>query len=310
MALTLLFIVTPALADDSKELRKQQQAAQKERQAQKNDRNKGINGARKELRATIRDMKLGYQEQLKDLDTEFELRRVELRADHDARVATAEAENQQKISSLFMKSGFAFDDESVEQLQAEGRAYSEALFALKKQSAEELHQEQVANTERKHALLQERDQGILDKASALGLTADYPPILATPIGDTLTSQEEKWNEKERREVQKLKERNAKTLSEFRNGETVRKWEIAVLQEDFKLTWDEKSELHALDSQQTLLNTLLMQPSAGGEADPQAFMTKITEINKEKTLINIKYKKIRDQNRIKRRKEKKAILAGS
>jgi hypothetical protein len=38
------------------------------------------------------------------------------------------------------------------------------------------------------------------------------------------------------------------------------------------------------------------------------MAKLAEINEQKKLINIEYRKIRDQNRIKRREEKKAILA--
>lgn len=148
----------------------------------------------------------------------------------------------------------------------------------------------------------------LEEASSLELTRKYPPILATPMGDGLTEQEQRWNKREKKEVVKLEQRNRKTLSAFRNGEKLRKWEIEKLNEDFKLTWDEKAELHALDSQQLFYNAMFMQAAQGGTIDQQDFMAKLAEINEQKKLINIEYRKIRDQNRIKRRKEKKAILA--
>lgn len=309
IAIPLLFALTPALADDSKELRKQQQAAQKERQAEKKERSGEINDARKDFRELARAMKSDYQQQVKELSTEFELQRVDLRANHDIKITEAEAEFQKRQSDMLMKTGFNFDQQTIERIQAEGKAYADKLFALKRESAEELHGARIANEERKNELLTKRDQLLLAEAGSLGLTREYPPILATPIGDTLTRNEEKWNEREAKEVRKLQEHNGKILSEFRNGEKLRKWEIQVLNEDFKLTWDEKSELDALDSEQNFFSTLMMQPIQGGKTDPQAYMSKITEINKNKKLINIKYRKIREQNRIKRREEKKEILDG-
>jgi hypothetical protein len=307
LALALLSLLNPATADESKELRKQRQAAQKERQTQKSERSKEISEGTKDFREYIRDLKIDYQEQVKELDTEFELQRVELKADHDARVAGAEAEYQKKLSSLFMRPGVEFNDQAMEQMQAEGKAFADELFALKKQSAEELHREQIAKEERENALLSERDRMALDEASALGLTGKYSPILATPIGDGLTKEEERWNERERKEVVKLEDRNKKTISKFRNGEKLRKWEIGNLSEDFKLTWDEKAELHALDSQQLFHNAMFMQAAQGGQVDQQKLMAEMAEVNEKKKLIKIEYRKVRDKNRITRREEKKAIL---
>ena len=79
-----------------------------------------------------------------------------------------------------------------------------------------------------------------------------------------------------------------------------------MEEDFDLKWREKAEDHALGAEQSLYNVLLMQAAQGGEASQQDLMNRMTEINKEKQLIKIKYKKIKDKNRIKRREEKKKI----
>ena len=263
-------------------------------------RSREINDARKDFRELARENKTDYQQQMKDLDTEFELQRVDLQANHDMKIAEAEAEYQKKLSDMLIKTGFSFDQQDIERMQAEGKAYADKLFALKRASAKEMH---------KNELLTKRDQLLLDEATSLGLSDEYAPILATPIGDSLTRSEKKWNEREVKEVHKLKEHNSKILSEFRNGEKLRKWEIEVLNEDFKLTWDEKSELEALDSEQNFFSALMIQPIQGGKTDPQAYMSKITEINKNKKLINIKYRKIRQQNRIKRREKKKEIIGG-
>ncbi len=308
LALALASLANPATAAESKELREQRQVAQKERQAQKKERTSEINEATRAFREYTRDLKVDYQEQVKELDTDFEMRRVELKADHDVRIAGAEAEYQKKLSSLFMNPGREFDEQAMERMRAEGKRFADEQFALKRQSAEELHRERIASEERKNELLTEADQMAVDEASSLGLTRKYPPILATPIGDGLTKQEQRWNKQEKKEVVKLEKRNRKTVSAFRNGGKLRKWEIEKLNEDFKLTWDEKAELHALDSQQLFYNAMFMKAAQGGKVDQQDFMAKLAEINEQKKLINIEYRKIRDQNRIKRRKEKKAILA--
>ncbi|UCE63798.1 MAG: hypothetical protein JSU59_01160 [Nitrospirota bacterium] len=307
--LTLAFIVplNVTSADDAKELRKQRQAAQKKRQAAKNERAREISEATKIFREFTRDLKNEYQLILKDLDTEFELRSVELQAEKDANIATAEAEFQKKWSTLFLRPEGNMSEEILKDIEKEGKAYADELFRIKKEAAEGLHKERMANEKKKHDLLDERDKKALDEAASLGLTKDFQPILATPIGGELTRQEEQWNQRENKEVVKLKERNLRTLKEFRNGEKLRAWERKNLEEDFKLKWDEKEEVHKLNIEQTFYNTLLLQSSQGTETNQQDIMAKFAEINKQNQLIKIKYRKIRQQNSIKRREEKKKIL---
>ena len=308
--LALAFVAPAGFAgaEDSPELRKQRQDAQRERQQQVLARNKEVNEANRAFRAYTHDLKMEYREQERDLDTQFKLREVDLKADHDARVAGAEADYQKKLMSLFMSPGGEITDQAVEQMRAEAKAFSDALFDLKRQSAEELHEAFIANEQSKHELLSERDALVLDEAASLGLTHKYAPILATPIGDGLTAQEERWNEKETRDVARLEERNSKALSEFRNGAKLREWEMENLNEDFRLLWEEKAKLHTLDSQQSFYNVLFLQAAQGQPFDQQQFMAEMAEINEKKKLIGIEYSKIRDKNRITRREEKKAILA--
>jgi hypothetical protein len=193
-----------------------------------------------------------------------------------------------------------------QQLEEDQRAYSAEVFDLRKRFAVESHQERVANEKRKHELLAERDQRALDEAAALGLTQDYSPILATAIGDGLTQQEENWNAREEKEVVKLGERNLRTIAEFANGGKLRAWELGNLEQDFQLQWREKAELHAVSSETLLHNTMLMQAGQGSEVSQQEIMARMTELNKQNQQIKIKYKKIRDQNRIKRREEKRKL----
>jgi len=207
-----------------------------------------------------------------------------------------------------MNPGVEFTDQTVQQMQAEAKSFADALFTLKRQSAEELQGELIANEERKNALLSEGDRMALEEAASLGLTVEYAPILASPIGDGLTRQEERWNDREKKEVVKLEKRNRKTLSEFRNGGKLRQWEIGNLNEDFKLTWYEKAELHALESERIFYHTLFMQAAQGEQVDRQKVMAQMTELNEKTRLINIEYRMIRDKNRITSREEKKAILA--
>ncbi len=308
LAVAILYPPGAFTADDSKELRKQRLDAQRQRQQQVNDRAKAINESTRVFREYSNDLKSEYREQLKDLDTAFELRRVELKADHSARIAGAEAEYQKKLPNLFMNPEAEFTEETVKSLQAEAQAYADELFQLKRQSAEELHAARLANEEEKHALLTEMDQKALEEAASLGLTDSYSPILATPLGDGLTEQEERWNEREKKTVAKLEERNRRTLSEFRNGAELRQWEIGNLSEDFKLIWDEKAELHALQSEHVFYNTLFMQAAQAEQVERQKIMAQMAELNEKTRLIKIEYRKIRDKNRITRREERKAILA--
>jgi hypothetical protein len=306
LTVALVLLGSAAVAADSKELKKQRQAAQKERQLEKNERTKTINEANRAFRDFTRDLKTDYRERVKDLDTEFELRRIDLKADHDARVAGAQAEFQKKMSSLFMGPGVEYDEQAMEKLQAEGRAFADEMFALKKQSAEELQGALIANEENKNREWAEMDEAALEEAASLGLTDNYQPILATPIGDGLTEPEERWNEREKKEVVKLAERNRRTLSEYRNGGELRAWKLANMRDDFKLAWDEMAELHALDTEQHIYNAVFMRAAQGGEVDQQKLMADLAEIGEKKKLVGIKYRKERDKERVRRGQEKTAI----
>ena len=308
LSFTLLAPPAESVAADSKELRKQRQMVQKERQRQKSDRNRKISDDTRAFRDYSRDLNKDYREQLRSLDTEFELRRVELEADHSVRVASAEAEYQKKLMDMFMKPGASFTEEGIQQMQAESKVHADALFALKKKSADELQAARMANEKKKHKLLAERDQKILDEAKSLGLTDKVSPILAKPIGEGLTRQEERWNEREKKDVVRIMERNSKSLSQYRNGEALRDWELKNKQADFKLNWEKKAKHHALDSEQVFFNTLIMQAAQGKEFDQQKFINQVTELNEKKKLIDIEYRKIHDKNRILRQEARKGILA--
>jgi len=306
--LSFTFIAPMELAEAKvdKAFQQQRNTAQKERQERRNERNQEIADATKSFRDMTRSLKTDYQARLKDLDTEFELKQVELQANRDAKIANAEAEYQKKWASLFMRPGGQWTPEAIKELEKEAKAYSDELFRLKKESAEIAHKEKMSIEEHKHALLKEMDEKAMDQAASLGLTKEYPPILATPIGDELTRSEQQWNEREQKEIEKIQERNLQIVSEFRNGGKLREWERGNLEEDFKLTWAEKSELQKLETQQTFFNTLLMQSAQGERVEQQHIMDQFADLAKEQKLIKIKYDQIRKTNQIKRREEKKKL----
>ena len=76
-----------------------------------------------------------------------------------------------------------------------------------------------------------------------------------------------------------------------------------------LTWEEKRELHVIESQQTFFNSLLMQSAQGAEVNPQDIMAKFAELSKQTKLVKIKYQTIRKKNSITRRGEKKKLQKG-
>lgn len=305
LILTLLFLAQPALAADKKELRKQRQQAQKERQLEKTERSSQNRENIRALNTFARELDGEYRDKLAELNTEFQLREVELKAAYEAKVATAEAEYQKKLYSLFLTPKTEMNQQTVKKLQADAKAYSDELFALKKQAAEKVHQAWLDNEVRKNALLDEKDNRVLQKGDELGLNQDFSPILATPIGGGLTRSEERWNQSEEKEVAKLKEQNQKALSKYRNGAALRDLELNYAREDFRLEWEEKAEIQALDANLNFYNALLMK-SGEGQFDQQAFLDQLAEDGKKKNLIKIKYKKIADKNRILRRKEKRAL----
>jgi hypothetical protein len=162
--------------------------------------------------------------------------------------------------------------------------------------------------ENQHALLGEMDAIILGQAESLGLTAEYPPILANPIGGELTRQEEQWNQRAEKDAERIRERNANTLAKYANGERLRAWERSTLQEDFELLWAERDELRELESQHAFVNMMLFQAGLTEEANPQMLMDRLGGLNQQQRLIRIKYKQIRKESTIKRREERKHLTA--
>lgn len=293
-------------AQTDKELREQRSAAHKERQAETKARNQQLSDATRVFREYARNLEQEYQERLRALDVAFELRQVELRADQDRQVAAAEAELQKQWTAMFMPSGSNDVSERMEALQDQARGHSQALFQIRKEAAERLHREKMALIGDQHTLLSERDEKILAEAEALGLMAEYPPILARPIGGELTPQEEQWNQRTEKETEKIRDRNASTLSKYLTGERLRAWERANLEEDFELQWAERDELRELDSQNAFVNTMMLQAGQAEEANPQLMMERLAELNQQQQLIKIKYEQVRNENTIKRREERKRL----
>jgi len=309
LAFILLFEPGYAVAADDRELYKQRLEAQRERQQQVNERNREINAARSDFRSFSQELKQDYREQTKSLNTELELSKVDIRADHEARIADAEAEYQSRIMGVYMNPEAADKPETSEQLSADTKAHADEVFALKKQYAEALHAQIMAIEKKEDALWTEMDQKALSEAAGLGLSGTYQPILASPIGGELTTQEERWNEREKKAVMKHEEQNKKLLAEFRNGAKLRQWEIDNLDEDFRLTWEEKQKVHALDAEQKVFNSMLVGGAGqGGQVDQQQWMKQIQELGAEKRKIATEFRKIKDKNRIERRERRKAILA--
>lgn len=307
ISLAVALPVSTSVAVDDKTIKAERQEAQKLRQQQKNERNGEIRDASKSFREFTRDLKKEYQEKARDLDTDFKLRQVDIKAERDANIAESEAEMQQKITQLFLNPGGSNDEATLQQLKADMKTYSDRVFEIKKQAATEQHSEYIENELEKHRLMAKRDAAALDMASDLGLRSEYEPIIATPIGDGLTKQEENWNEREKKEVEKLYKNNQRLLGEFLYGKKLRQWEIDNKRADFDLEWQKKSELHALNLEQTYYNSLFMKSSGDAEFDQQAFAKRMSEMQKQNQLINIKYKKMSDKNRIKRREERRDIV---
>jgi hypothetical protein len=308
ISLAAVLPIGTSVAVDDKSVKAERQEAQKFRQQQKNERNREIRDASQSFREFTRDLKKEYQESARDLDIDFKLRQVDMRAERNAKIAETEVEMQQKITQLFLNPGESNDAAAPDQLKADMKSYSDQLFEIKKQAAIEEHSENIKNELEKHRLMDERDAAALDMASDLGLRGNYEPILAKPIGDGLTKQEENWNAREKKEVEKLFKSNQRLLGEFLYGKKLRAWELDNKRADFDLEWQKKSELHTLNLEQSYFNSLFMQSSTDGEFDQKAFNERMSEFQKQNRLINIKYKKIRDKNRIKRTEQRREIVA--
>src|SRR5690606_38341045 len=137
-------------------------------------------------------------------------------------------------------------------------------------------------------------------AASLGLTREPAPVLASPIGGELTRPEEQWNERERKEVRTIAERNDKALAKYANGAKLREWERANLDEDFRLAWEEKRELDELVSQRMLFRSFMLQADPSRPADAQSFTDRLAEAEHQEKLIRIKYDQLRKTKAIERR----------
>jgi hypothetical protein len=307
MALAVLAPCNAVFAAEDKAVKEQRRDEQKQRQLQKNERNRKNNEALKTFREYAKSLKKEYQQKSRDLDTEFKLQRVELKAERDIRMANVEAEFQQNLTQLMLNPARNDNKEALEKFQNDIKIYSDKVFAIKKQGAAEEHEELIQHETNKHKLLSERDQMALEKAGQLGLQDKYTPILAKPIGDGLTRSEQSWNEREIKGVEKLYKSNQRQLGEFVYGTRLREWEIANKREDFNLEWEKQTELHALNGQQSYFNLFYALPSANQQDNAQQISQRLSEIQKQNRLIGIKYKKFSDQNRIKRQQQKKEIM---
>jgi hypothetical protein len=294
-------------AKDDRALRAERHEAQKQRQQQRNERNRKNSDALAEFRDYVRDLKPQYQQKARDMDTEYRLRKVDLKAQRNIKIAEAEAEMHQNTNQLFLNPQAMDNKEAMEKLKADMQAHADKVFAIKKQAAEDEHNEYIDNENKKHKAFSERDQMAMDKARSLGLMTKHQPILATPIGGALTRQEEQWNKREQAEVERLYKSNQRQLAEYTNGAKLREWEINNKREDFKLKWDKESELHALKNEQNFYGIIMNTSGGDMQARQQEMSKNLAELSKRTRIINIKHKNIRDQNRIKRNKQRREIM---
>jgi hypothetical protein len=306
LALMIGMPYSAVFAKDDKALRAERYEAQKQRQQQVNERNRQNRDAIAEFRNFTRDLNQEYKERMRNMDTDYRIQKVDLKAQRDMKIADAEAEMQQSISQLYLNPKSADNKEAMEKLKVDMQAHQDKVFEIKKQAALDEHNEYINSENDKHKIMSERDQKALDKAKALGLLTKRQPILAQPIGGGLTKQEERWNEREKKEVDKLYSSNQRQLSEFTNGAKLREWEIANKREDFKLKWQKESELHALKNEQAFYSSIF---ATGGnmQANQQDIAAKMAEMSKQNRMIDIKYRKINDQNRIKRSEQRRKIV---
>ena len=293
-------------AQTDKELRDQRSAAQKERNEKKRERDRELSDASRELREHARELDTEYREKLREVDVDFELKRVELQAGHQEKVAAAEAEFQKRLSAAMTAPGAEDMQQRMSKFETEMKTMSSELFRLKREAAGIEHKERMAVLARKHELLGEMDQAVMSKAESLGLTREHEPILASPIGGELTKPEEQWNERERKEVKTIAERNRKALAKYENGAKLREWERANAEEDFELDWEEKRELNELASRRMLFGAFMLQADPSKPADGQSLTDRLAEVERDEKLIKIRYDQLRKTNAIERREARRKL----
>lgn len=294
-------------AADDKAVKAQRREAQKERQQHKNERNKKNNEALREFRQFVKPLKKDYQQKVRELDTGFRLRKVDLNAEQQSKVAAAEAELHQSMTQMMLNPHKHNQQQATEKFRADMKAHSNKVYELKKQASRATHEALIENELEKHRVMSERDQVALEKATSLGLQEKHKPILATPIAGELNKNEQRWNEREKKDVEKMYDNNQRQLGEFIWGSKLREWEIQNMREDFKLEWQKKDELQALNSENNYYNLFLPQLANGTEASQQEVANRVTEINNQNRLINIKHQNINQKNKILRAEQKRKIM---
>jgi len=304
--MAMLHSAPVASAADNATIKAERREAQKQRQQQKSQRNRDVQAAAKEFREFSRALKKDYSEQVRQLDTGFKLQSVDLRAERDSKIALADQSMQQAMTQLVLTPGKMDSEDASEKLKDEIRQHVDKVFAIKKQAAKDFQEEELRNERRKHELLNEQDQAALARAKSLGLLDRPVPILAEAIGGELTKQEQTWNEREARDTERLFNNNQRLVKEFEYGARLREWEMANREEDFELSWQQKQELHNVNSEQLVFNFFTMAAQDDGQTSQQSLNEKLAEMSTQTRLINIKYQKIKDKNRIKRKEEKRQI----
>lgn len=96
------------------------------------------------------------------------------------------------------------------------------------------------------------------------------------------------------------------MRHFKDEEKLLGREIAFLDEEFRITWDEKRELYLLAEQQAQLNTRYLQTTQQLPIDPDDFLARTVQINSAKRQVIDNFRRIRRQHRIKNGREKSAI----
>jgi hypothetical protein len=307
--LTLPAAFSPVLAQTDKELRSQRTAAHKERQDVRKTRNQQINDAIRAYRDYSKELEQEYAPRLAELDTEFELTRVRLQAEQDTRIANAEAEFQKKLSASMTESLTANVPDRLRMMEEQTKTWSRQLFEIREEAATLLHGERMSHEARKEALYSDLDGRALAKAEELGLLQEPQAILAQPIGGELTRTEMNWNTREQKEIEKTRERISRTLANHRHAGKLRAWARQNLEDDFRIDWEEKRELHQLEAQKSFTNAYLVQPNSGQAANYQSIMAQLAELAQQEKLIRIRYEQTRQENKIKRREEKKRLAKG-
>lgn len=299
-------VATAISEQDDRELRTLRSEAQRERRQQRTLRNQQLTDAARTFRADAGNLEAEYKERVRVIDTEFKLEEVRLQAAQDTRVAALESELQKRFNASVMAMNGQDVAARAQAMEQESKAHQDRLFEVRKEGAATIHAARLHAEARKDAEFLEMDQRALRRAQELGLTVAPESILASPVGGELTRQEQQWNEQEHKEIERITDRHAKLIAGFVTGERLRAWERANLDADFQLAWQERSELHALESQQTFFNIFMMESGGGEEFDQQAFVDRLADNAEQQRLIKIRYEQIRKENVIKRREEKRAL----